>query len=145
MFKTEDREKFWSEYGERIGEEVLAYSMGRYIKGWPGERGPIWGLLIASKGGLRFHHIPRNNWLDSLLRGGTATAPQEKTFFAPSDRLLSVEVWREKSRLKQIFAYQPPRLIVRFLDEDGDEREFIAEGDGKLEALAGKLVCRAAG
>jgi hypothetical protein len=134
----QDIADFWREYGEKIGETVLAYSMGRSLSGWTGEQ--LWGLIIATDGGFIFHHFPSENWLDLLLKSTSLKKePQEKVLRIPASRLLSAEVREEKSLLKRFFRYRPPMLFLKYLDEAGEEAEFIAEGDEKLKALAQSL------
>ncbi|MDR2767934.1 MAG: hypothetical protein LBB82_06370 [Treponema sp.] len=121
-------DKFWTEYEAKIGEKVLARSLGRYVGGWKEYEEPLWGLLIATSGGFRFHHFPHEGWLMALSRitsGGDP--PQEKTVFIPRERLASVELKIEKRWWKKIFAPVTPTLIVRYFDLDGAERELFAE------------------
>jgi hypothetical protein len=64
--KRNDPEKFWREYEEKTGEKVLARTLGQYVSGWDEfgdlSAGPLWGLIIATSGGFRFHHFPQANW-----------------------------------------------------------------------------------
>jgi hypothetical protein len=141
MEKKKDGEaaQFWREYEDRYGEKVHAYVLGRYLSGWEGFDEALWGLLIATGGGFRFHHFPHESWLTALsrvTRGGKA--PEEKTIFIPRDRIRSAELYREKSLWKRIVLPSPPLLILRYRkEEETGEAEGIlrAETEAKAEAL----------
>jgi hypothetical protein len=139
----QDPADFWREYEEKIGEKVLAYGMGRLVSGWDEFTTlPLWGLLIASDGGFRFHHFPRQNWLLSILRAGAGGETEEKTIFIPRERILSAVLRTEKSVLKRLLFAVPPRLAIRYETPGGGEAELIAEtGETgkKAEAIAGEL------
>jgi hypothetical protein len=146
--KERSPEEFWRDYEQKIGEKVLARSLGRYLSGWDefdddGSRGnPLWGLLIVTGGGFRFHHFPQVSWLDALSRLNSSwETPKEKTFFIPRDRISSAEPRIEKNRWKRLFAPGLPLLIIRYRDEDGQERELLAETDSKAEDMARLLNC----
>jgi hypothetical protein len=140
MAKRKDPADFWREYEERIGEPVLAYNLGRYIRGWDELDTPLWGLLIVSGGGFRFHHFPHESWLEVLSRttsGGEA--PKEKSIFIPKERLIDAELRVEKSWWKQILIAQPPLLAVRCLAESGNETAVLAETERKASVLVQRL------
>ena len=127
----QDTEIFWKEYEETIGEKVLARSLGRYLsgfeefdaKGWTN----IWGLIIASDGGLRFHNFPQNHWMDMLNRN---TKPaKEKIFMIPRDRLISAELVKEPNWFLRLFKSPSPQLIVNYRDESGAEKKLLMEAD----------------
>ncbi|MDR2403541.1 MAG: hypothetical protein LBD78_05880 [Spirochaetaceae bacterium] len=135
-----DPATFWREYEERSGEKVLAYSLGRYISGWDAYEEPLWGLVIATEGGFRFHHFPHEGWLQALSRlGAGGEAPKEKTIFISRDRILSVELRTETSWLKKLLLPRPPVLIVRYRKpaegEHGPEAELTVETEYKTESL----------
>ncbi|MDR1950553.1 MAG: hypothetical protein LBQ38_14280 [Spirochaetaceae bacterium] len=136
-----DPAKFWREYGERYGEKVLAYSLGRYLSGWDGYDEPLWGLAIATDGGFRFHHFPHEGWLQALSRmtsGGEG--PKEKTIFIPRDRLFSAELRIETSWLKKIFTPHPPILVIRYRTTAGTElAETELNGGTELNQGAAEL------
>jgi hypothetical protein len=137
-------EEFWRSYEERTGEKVLARNLGRYLSGWdefdaPGGR-PLWGLLIATDGGFRFHHFPQVNWFDALSRLNRGwEAPQEKTFFIPRDRISAAELGIGKNKWQRFFAFRPPLLKIRYRNDQGLDREIRAETDSKSAALAEQL------
>jgi hypothetical protein len=136
----QDPADFWREYEEKLGEKILAYGLGRLVSGWDEFTLPLWGLLIASGGGFRFHHFPQQNWLLSVLRAGTGgETAEEKTIFIPRGRILSSAFRTEKSALKRLLFAAPPRLVIRYETPGGGEAELIAETDKKAEAVAGEL------
>ena len=137
-----EAEKFWKEYEEKTGEKVYAYSLGRYLEGWDEFPGPLWGLLIVTQGGFRFHHFPQEGWLSGLSRlttGGGKEPPSEKTFFIPWEHIISAELKTEKSWLKRIFFSSLPRFILFYRDDGGGEHILAAETDKRclpvVEAL----------
>jgi hypothetical protein len=138
--KQVDPEAFWKQYEAALGEKVLAYTLGQYLSGWAGIDRPLWGLLIATDGGFRFHHFPHEGWIQALSRVTTGgDAPKEKTIFIPRDRILGAELRRETSLLKRIFLPRQPRFILRYRDSDGAEAEFIAETDSKASIIVENL------
>ncbi len=140
---TEEAAEFWREYSAKLGEEVLRFSLGQYISGMRGLEGPLWGLVIVTDAGLRFHHFPHENWLASLTRaGGSREAAKEKTFFIPAGRILSSELVKEKSFFKRLFSSVSPRLVIRYSPSDTEtgERTLIAELDRDADELAASLA-----
>ncbi|GHT89887.1 hypothetical protein FACS1894137_19220 [Spirochaetia bacterium] len=134
--KSKDPEEFWREYETALGEKVLAYTLGQYLSGWAEYDPPLWGLLIATDAGFRFHHFPHEGWIQVLSRVSTGgDAPTEKTIFIPHDRIHSVELRREKSLLKRIFIANQPRFVLRYRDGSGIEAEFVAETDSKAALI----------
>lgn len=144
---TEETAAFWRDYSEKLGEEILRFSLGRYLSGVHGLAGPLWGLVIATDAGLRFHHFPHESWMSALSRlgGGGGAAPTEKTFFIPKGRILGAELFRERSRLKRLLSPSAPRLVVRYRPEDTETGEASAvceldrDADGLADALKGLL------
>ena len=135
---------FWREYEEKIGEKVLVRSLGQYISGWEefgnAEKNPIWGLVIATSGGFRFHHFPQVNWLSALTSFGLGNEPpKEKTIFISGDAILSAVLYRETKWYKKIFSSSPPRLVIHYRNEAGTEKELLLiiehQPDGLAEAL----------
>jgi hypothetical protein len=143
MFGLPERKKetdpagFWKDYEEKCGEKVLAYTLGQYLSGWDEFNTPLWGLLIATSGGFRFHHFPHEGWIQALSRlSSGGEAPKEKTIFIPRDQLASVELKVEKSRLKKILFPSSPRLVVRYGNTGG---ELILETDQKAREIVQAL------
>jgi hypothetical protein len=135
--KDSDPVKFWKEYEEKCGEKVLAYTLGQYLSGWDEFNMPLWGLLIATGGGFRFHHFPHEGWIQALSRISSGSdAPKEKTLFIPNDKILSAELRVEKSLLKKVFLSSLPKLVVRYRDKDG---ELVLETDRKAEEIVRAL------
>jgi hypothetical protein len=142
--KSEDPARFWQEYGARYGETVYAYGLGRYISGWAGFKEALWGLLIATSGGFRFHHFPHEGWLEALSRtsfGGDA--PKEKTLFIPHARILGVDLRIEKSWWSRLFNPSFPRVLIRYLPdaagEEGREGMLVLESDRNAPEIIRRL------
>lgn len=112
---------FWREYEEKTGEKVLARSLGKYLSGWDEfdekKWGGIWGLIITTSGGFRFHHFPQNSWIDALTKFAEKEQVKEKTIFIPKEKIVSTDVIKETKWWKRVFSNLPPRLVVRFLDD----------------------------
>lgn len=140
-FKSgKDPAEFWREYEAQIGEKVLAYNIGRYLRGWAGLDLPLWGLLIVSTGGFRFHHFPHESWLDALSRTATGSeAPKEKTIFVPKDQLVGVELKIETSWWKQLLFASPPLLVVRYITDKGLETTLMVETEKKAAVLVDRI------
>ncbi|MDR3160628.1 MAG: hypothetical protein LBU28_03335 [Spirochaetaceae bacterium] len=135
--KETDPARFWKEYEEKCGEQVLAYTLGQYLSGWDdfnlSRRESLWGLLIATSGGFRFHHFPHEGWIQALSRVSSGgEAPKEQTLFIPKDQLTSVELRMEKSLLKKLFFPSSPRLVIRYGDAGG---ELVMETDQKAREI----------
>jgi hypothetical protein len=138
--KLQGPEQFWRDYAARYGETIHAYGLARYISGWAEFRESLWGLLIATSGGCRFHHFPHEGWIQALSRtslGGDA--PQEKTLFIPRERLVGVELRIEKSWWKKVFNPALPQVLIRYRLE-GKNAE---EADGGRDSAGGTLVIEA--
>ena len=144
--KQKSPDDFWREYEEKTGEKVLARCMGQYVSGWD-EFGdytkyPLWGLIIATSGGFRFHHFPQDNWINALARigsGSKAAPPEEKTFFIPGEKIISAKLHRETKWYKKIFSHNAPRLSVLYRDESGAEKELLLYAEYKPEGIAEAL------
>jgi hypothetical protein len=136
-------EDFWREYEEQTGEKVLARGLGRYMSGWKefDSRGwnSVWGLIIATSGGFRFHHFPQTNWLDALANFTNYNAPKEKTFFIPKERLISAKLIEETGWWKKIFRSAAPRLLINYRDETENTQQVLLEVAFKPENLAQAL------
>jgi hypothetical protein len=138
--KQTDPKEFWENYETQLGEKVLSFALGQYISGWEEFTGPLWGLLIATDGGFRFHHFPHEGWLQILSRAASGgEAPKEKTLFIPRGRITGAELFVEKSILKKIIFPSAPRLAIRYLDAQGGEKEFLAETEKKAEEIVQRL------
>ncbi|MFP3043360.1 hypothetical protein LQZ19_16220 [Treponema primitia] len=138
--KTTDPDEFWKKYETALGETVHSYAMGQYLSGWPEYDYPLWGLLIATSGGFRFHHFPHEGWLQILSRASSGgDPPKEKTIFIPQDRILRAELRIEKSLLKRFIFARGPLFVLRYTDSTDTEAEFVAEADRKASEVVEKL------
>jgi hypothetical protein len=145
--KEQSQTEFWADYEKRYGEKVLSFVLGRYLSGWPDYEYPLWGLLIATDKGFRFHHFPHEGWIQALSRVTTGSeAPKEKTIFIPQERIRSVELRLEKSWWKKIVAFRPPTLAIRYCPgeppspEDESEGLLLAETDQTAKNLVSILA-----
>jgi len=130
--KTEDSaDTFWKDYEEKIGEKVLARSLGRYISGWGefDDKGwtNVWGLIIATEGALRFHHFPQHHWMNALSR--THKEPKEKTFSLPRENIISAQLVKESNWFLKILKSPAPQLVIRYRDESETEKMLLMEAD----------------
>lgn len=122
--------RFWRDYETQHGEKVLAYALGCYLSGWQEFSGPLWGLLIATDGGFRFHHFPHEGWIQLLGRmSGGGSAPTEKTIFIPRSNIIEVKFLRETSWLRKLLTASSPQLAIRYTSIDGTEELMLAETD----------------
>jgi hypothetical protein len=134
-------EDFWREYEEKTGERILAHGLGQYVSGW-NEFGnlsgsPLWGLIIASSGGFRFHHFPQSNWLSTLVQVGSGDdPPKEKTIFIPSEKIISAVLRKETKWYRKFFFCNVPRLLIRYYDETGTEQELLLNAEYKSDGVA---------
>ena len=137
MLKLKKEEKsadeFWREYEEKINEKVLTRSLGKYISGWNEfdeiKSGGIWGLIITTSGGFRFHHFPQQSWIDNFTQFAKKDPPKEKTIFIPQERIVESEMIKETKWWKKIFAASQPLVRIRYLDESGNEKRLVFEAE----------------
>jgi len=137
-------ESFWIEYEEKTGEKVLARGLGQYVSGWQefgNNRGkPIWGLVIATSGGFRFHHFPQTGGLLGAL-GVNAAPPQEKTIFIPSNRIVSAVLHRETKWYKKLLSPDSPFLRIVYRGEaSGEDKELRFSAVHQAEENAGDIA-----
>ncbi|WP_461247031.1 hypothetical protein [Treponema sp. R6D11] len=125
FFKKDEKSPtaFWREYEEKTGEKVLARGLGKYVCGWEefdkkGWNG-LWGLIINTSGGFRFHHFPQNSIFDALTQfaANTKEPPKEKTIFIPKEKIISQKIIKEEKWYKRLFSRSVPQLIVYYRDE----------------------------
>ena len=139
-----DPDDFWREYEEQIGEKVLARSLGQYMSGWEEfdskKWTELWGLIMATSGGFRFHHFAQTSWLLALSHS-SSREPREKTIFIPKEKIISAAFKKETVWWKKLFN-NAVQLIIKYRDEAGIEREILLITDPhhgditeKLEAI----------
>ena len=140
---TKSPDDFWQEYEEKTGEKVLARSLGQYISGWEefDDRGwgSIWGLIIATTGGFRFHHFPQQSWFEAISRATGAEGPKEKTLFLPKEKIISARLTEESKWWKKIFSSSFPKLIIHYRNEAGEEKQLLLEANQVQGDFAGSL------
>jgi hypothetical protein len=133
FFRKDDQstDTFWQEYEEKIGEKVQARSLGKYLSGWEefdsNNWTNLWGLIIASESGLRFHHFPQQHWLDTFSRN--RETQKEKIFLLPREKIVSVQLIKEPNWFLRLFKSPAPQLIVIYRDDEGEEKKLLLEAD----------------
>jgi len=131
--KEESPDTFWQEYEEKTGEKVLARGLGKYVSGWDEfdekKWGGLWGLIITTSGGFRFHHFPQNSWIDAFTSFAKTDPPKEKTIFIPQEKIISSDHFVEKKWWKKILSPSPPRLVVMYTDDAGQEKRLLFEAE----------------
>jgi hypothetical protein len=126
--ETKERLELCREYAERFNEDILELALGRYTGGWQEFAPPLWGLVIVTDKGFRFHHFPHQSWLDAAVRAtGRGTEPREKLIFIPKDRLVGFTFFEEKSWWRKLLIYTPPIMAVTFRDSQGTEADLRVE------------------
>jgi hypothetical protein len=126
---------FWQEYEERTGEKILGRGLGKYVSGWDEfdekKLKGIWGLVITTSGGFRFHHFFQKTWMDSLFSSSSQAAlPKDKTIFIPQEKIISTEFIEEKKWWKKIFTSSAPQLVIVYKDEQsGEEKRLVFEAE----------------
>jgi len=144
MFKTgKDPDIFWQDYEKKTGEKVLARGLGQYISGWEEfdskKQQAMWGLIIATSGGFRFHHFPQKSWLDSFAHYSDGEQLKEKTIFIPKDRIISAELIKETKWWKKLLNPDTPHLVIRYFTETQTERKLMLKADYASEDLTKSL------
>ena len=130
---TQSADDFWREYEEKTGEKILTRCLGKYFSGWEefGNLKDLWGLIIFTSGGFRFHHFPQNSWIESLFRGSGHDAQKERTIFIPNEIIVNKRLVKESRWWKKIFATYMPQLVICYRDGAGNEKQLILEADTK--------------
>jgi len=141
--KERSPDDFWREYEEKTGEKVLARGLGQYLSGWEEfdskEWTAVWGLVIATSGGFRFHHFPQQNWLAALTSFAGAEAAKEKTIFIPNEKIVSARIVKETSWWKKLLRSSQPKIVISYRDESDTERQLLLEADTNSADIAEKL------
>jgi hypothetical protein len=140
LFKKDEisPDAFWREYEEKTGEKVLARGLGKYVSGWDefdkNRWNGLWGLIINTTGGFKFHHFPQKSIFDALFQSaaGEKELPKEKTIFLPREKIISQTFIKEDKWWKRLFSDSTPRLVINYRDEKDKklifEAEFTKEG-----------------
>ena len=130
---TQSADDFWREYEEKTGEKILTRCLGKYVSGWDefGNLKELWGLIIFTSGGFRFHHFPQNSWIESLFRGTGQGAKMERTIFIPNETVINTRLVKESKLWKKIFSPYLPQIVVLYRDGEGNERQLVFEADPK--------------
>ena len=138
--KDNSVDEFWEEFEAATGEKVLAKSMGKYLSGWDEYAETLWGLTVATSGGFRFHHFPKEATFFGVARMPSigSKPPKEKTFFIHRDAMLSVELAREKRWWKKLVA-SPFSLLIICYHIDGKEKKVRIEIDFNADIVADAL------
>ena len=143
-FRKEEKgpEQFWREYAEKTGEEVTGYWLGQYLSGWDEFKNTksLWGLVIFTSGGFRFHHFPQQSWLFSIVQSSRIETLKEKTIFIPKEKIKNMRIIWEESWWKKILNPAWPQLVINYIDENENEKQLWLEADfsrdkNKIEAL----------
>ena len=120
---------FWQEFEEQTGEKVLSRGLGKYISGWDEfdekKWNGIWGLLITTSGGFRFHHFPQMSWMDSLTSFGSVKQPKEKTIFIPNEKIVSTRLIKETKWWKKILSNSVPHFVIRYTEDSGAREKCV--------------------
>lgn len=141
MKAENDVEKFWAETEAKLGERVLVYSLGQFVAGYGDVHPGTWGLFFVSETALHFQTFQSENWFSSLLRGRRRSKPSESEmeFHLPLSCLKSVEVTRQKSWLKRLFAPEPPVVHVPYVLPTGRQGELLFAMDLKIKEFVDGL------
>ena len=129
LFKKdkESSDTFWKEFTEKTGETVLERGLGKYVCGWDEfdkkQLSGLWGLIINTSGGFRFHHFPQNSFLDALFMSSVNAnePPKEKTIFLPREKIISQEIIKEEKWWKRLIFNPTPQLVINYIDESPDK------------------------
>jgi len=145
FFKKDEKssEAFWREYEEKTGEKVLARGLGKYVCGWDEfdkkQWKGLWGLIINTSGGFRFHHFPQNNIYDLLTRfaANARESPKEKTIFIPQEKIILQKMIKEEKWWKRLFSHSVPQLVIDYRDESGGkDKKLIIEAEYTMESVS---------
>jgi len=135
LFKKKEKspDTLWQDYEEKTGEKILARGLGKYVCGWQEfdekKWNGIWGLILTTSGGFRFHHFPQNSWMDVLTRFAEKEPVKEKTFFIPAEKIASSQLIKETKWWKKILTPSTPQLVIRYTDEAGREGRLLLEAE----------------
>jgi len=138
---------FWREYEEKTGEKVLERGLGKYVCGWEefdkNRWNGLWGLIINTSGGFRFHHFPQRSMFDALAQSAVndKEPPKEKTIFLSREKIISQEFIKEGKWWKWLLFSSTPQLVISYRDDAANEssgessRESADKSGGKEKKL----------
>ena len=134
-------DEFWREFEVKTGEKVLCRNLGKYVSGWEEFDKNKWtglfGLVVATTGGLHFIYHPQSNWLSAAF---SKKGPQgEKSIFIPKEKIFSVDYKCEKTWWKKLLGSVPQQLFIRFRDETDSEQTLLIESDYPLDEIVSLL------
>ena len=134
MFRRAEKnpDDFWREYEEKTGEKVLARCLGQYVSGWEefGNLTGLWGLIIFTSGGFRFHHFPQQSWIETLTRAVGSEAAKERTIFIPNENITGKRFIEESKWWKKLSG-SIPQLQIQYRDGAGNEQRLLLNADSK--------------
>ena len=138
---------FWQEFEEQTGEKVLSRGLGKYVSGWDEfdekKWNGIWGLLINTSGGFRFHHFPQTSWLTALGNFGSVKPPKEKTIFIPNEKIVSSQLIKETKWWKKILSNSAPHLVINYIEDASTETKTPENKSSAVSANEKRLVFEA--
>ena len=138
-----DVDEFWKEFEETTGETVLAKSLGKYLSGQDGRADPLLGLAVATSGGFRFRHFPREPSIFGIARLSPGSKPpKDHSFFIPRETIVSVELVRESRWWKKLLSSPSPLLVIGFQADDAEKTVTVEiHHDGVAGALKELCPC----
>ena len=154
FFKKDEKspDMFWREYEEKTGEKALAHGLGKYVCGWDEfdkkQYNGLWGLIINTSGGFRFHHFPQETGLFpgmgtflATFAVGAKEPSNEKTIFIPKEKIISQKIIKEEKWYKRLFSRSAPQLVIVYRDElpdgsSGKDKKLIFEAEYTKEKVS---------
>jgi hypothetical protein len=154
FFKKEEKspDTFWQEFTEKTGETVLERGLGKYVCGWEEfdkeKMNGIWGLIINTSGGFRFHHFPQYSLpipgiapFLVTLSADSKDKPKEITIFIPKEKIISQKIIKEEKWYKRLFCNSAPQLVINYKDETpegfgGKDKKLIFEAEYTKEKVS---------
>jgi hypothetical protein len=154
FFKKKEKspDTFWQEFTEKTGETVLERGLGKYVSGWEEfdkeKTNGIWGLVIHTSGGFRFHHFPQYTLpvpgFSPILEAFAShlkDPSNEKTIFIPKEKIISQKIIKEEKWYKRLFYNSMPQLVINYSEETPEEfgeknRKLIFEAEYTKEKVS---------
>jgi hypothetical protein len=154
FFKKKEKspDTFWQEFAEKTGETVLERGLGKYVSGWEKfdkeKTNGIWGLVIHTSGGFRFHHFPQYSLpipgfapVLAAFAAHLKDPPNERTIFIPKEKIISQKIIKEEKWYKRLFYNSAPQLVINYREETPKEfgeknRKLIFEAEYTKEKVS---------